>query len=411
MVGQIRSCGCPVNDFGGLGRRATFVGMARDTSQTFLLLEGGDFFDTGINYGKQKAEVTLKSMGLMAYDGIVLGEKDFSFGVDYVLERTKALKLPVLVANLYDKETKEPVFSSSRIARLSDDLKVLLIGVIANGLNLPAQFDRERFTIGSPRNAIQRELDGLKEDADLLVVISHMSVKDARGLARDFPAIDLIVCGHEGRPMRKLVKYTNAYVLQVTAEGEYMGIAHAVLDSKKKIARIMTHFEALSKQYPDDEAVVKLFDAYDLEIALKEKTDLPAGVFDENRAALKFVGAAACKDCHPDTYEQWLDTRHSHAFGILEGENRQYDRDCTPCHTTGFYELGGFVSLARTPDLTNVQCEACHGNGHQHVQDTDSAPAKKAREACKDCHTNDQTPEFDFATLWGRISHQEQQNR
>jgi hypothetical protein len=294
--------------------------------------------------------------------------------------------------------------------QFSDGLRVLVVGVTSGGLDLPPQFDRERFTIGSPRDALQRELEGSKEKADLVVVIAHMELRDAQNLARDFPAIDVIVCGHEGRPVRRLTKSTNAYILQITSEGEYMGLAHAVLDSKKKIAKIVTHFEPLSKHYADDAAIVKLFDAYDLQIAFKEKTHLPAGIFEDQKYAPKYTGAGACKGCHMETYEQWQETKHAHAFGILEGENREYDRDCTPCHTTGFYELGGFVSLPRTPGLTNVQCEACHGNGNSHVSDPESPLPKNAREACKGCHTSHMSPQFDFETYWGRIAHKEEQN-
>jgi hypothetical protein len=43
--------------------------------------------------------------------------------------------------------------------------------------------------------------------------------------------------------------------------------------------------------------------------------------------------------------------------------NKDYtaDAECLSCHTTGYGQPGGFVSVAETPKLVGVQCEVCHG--------------------------------------------------
>jgi hypothetical protein len=45
--------------------------------------------------------------------------------------------------------------------------------------------------------------------------------------------------------------------------------------------------------------------------------------------------------------------------------NKDYtaDAECLSCHTTGYGQPGGFVSVAETPKLVGVQCEVCHGPG------------------------------------------------
>ena len=115
MVGEIRSCGCASQDYGGLGRRATFLESYRALAESFLLLEGGDFFGVDVNYGEEKADLTLQAMAYMGYDGIVLGENDFSLGLAYIRDKVTELRLPVVMANVYDPGTGELIFPATRI--------------------------------------------------------------------------------------------------------------------------------------------------------------------------------------------------------------------------------------------------------------------------------------------------------
>ncbi len=92
----------------------------------------------------------------------------------------------------------------------------------------------------------------------------------------------------------------------------------------------------------------------------------------------KYVGAKKCKACHIKQYKAWKKTTMATSFKNLKpginaeakkkaglDPNKDYtaDADCLKCHTTGYGKPGGFKSIAETPKLANVQCEACHGPG------------------------------------------------
>lgn len=406
MLGEIRSCGCAAKDLGGLGRRASYVVTVRDSTENFLALEGGDFFGSELNYGKEKADLTLKAMAWMRYDGVVIGENEFGFGLDYIVKRPRELGVPVIVANLRDAKTDTLLFPPTRELTLPSGLRVGLIGVISRGLKFPPQVDADAIRIEEPISVVERYAKELEGRVDLIVVLAHMP----RGLAQAIPqrvlAVDLVVSGHEGKPMRRIRRFGRAFVLQVADRGRYVGVAHAALNEERKISSLVTDVSPLTTAWEDHEAIAKLFRSYDLSVAAKEETNIPAAVF-EARAGLKkpFAGSQACEDCHEDIYAQWLTTKHAHAIDVLKEQSRHYDRDCTPCHTTGFYRLGGFENIAVTPELVNVGCESCHGNGHDHVEDTDVPPDGDPVGACRECHTVDQTPDFDFDTYWDRIRH------
>ena len=101
-------------------------------------------------------------------------------------------------------------------------------------------------------------------------------------------------------------------------------------------------------------------------------------VFVSAANAADYIGAKKCKACHMKQFKAWKKTNMSTSFENLKagvkGEEKKKagldpekdyttDKDCLRCHTTGYGQPGGFESLEKTPDLTDVQCESCHGPG------------------------------------------------
>ncbi len=96
-----------------------------------------------------------------------------------------------------------------------------------------------------------------------------------------------------------------------------------------------------------------------------------------NVDAAKYIGAKKCKACHMKQYKAWQKTNMATSFENLKAgvkvaekkaagiEDKDYTADagCLKCHTTGYGQEGGFVSMEKTPKLANVQCESCHGAG------------------------------------------------
>ena len=403
-MGQIRSCGCVEKDVGGLGRRATFVKIARDTSENLVLLDGGDFFGTKINYGKEKAEITLKAMAVMGYDGVVIGEKDLGLGVNYLIGLVEKIGLPVLLANVYYSDSDSLLFPPRTRFSLASGRNVTLIGVISNKIPLPPQVRIGELTVRSPETAVRANLSKT-DPKDLVIILAHMDKGEAIRLAEQIDGIDLIVCGHEGRAVRKVRKFNGAYILQIPKEGRFMGVAGGTLDKSGCIQELKVKTEGLTKAYPDHEAIAKLFKAYDMDISIKEQSKTPKGLYNSIERGENFSGTESCGKCHAKIYESWQKTAHAHAFATLEAQSRQYDRDCTPCHTTGFYSEGGFVNVEATPELINVQCEACHGKGAKHSKSPEKAIEHGSRHSCMQCHVPRHSPGFFFEEYWKRIEH------
>ena len=113
-----------------------------------------------------------------------------------------------------------------------------------------------------------------------------------------------------------------------------------------------------------------------------------------------YLGSTACAECHEEVVVGWKTTPHAHAFETLkeQGEEKQSAQGCIKCHVVAFEKDGGFIDMALTPELINVQCEACHGAGRQHAESEDSADivGKPDEALCRTCHTEGQDKNFDY---------------
>ncbi len=102
-------------------------------------------------------------------------------------------------------------------------------------------------------------------------------------------------------------------------------------------------------------------------------------VNDHNREAFKdevpppvepgkasFIGVEACTKCHEAERKFWDQTGHASAYATLASQHKEFNLDCVSCHVTGYGKAGG-STVTHVQNLTNVQCEVCHGPGSLHA--------------------------------------------
>jgi len=119
-----------------------------------------------------------------------------------------------------------------------------------------------------------------------------------------------------------------------------------------------------------------------------------------------YVGSQVCADCHENEFETFLQhARKSKSFKSVEmmkkGLTAEELRGCYKCHTTGYGEPGGFVSVEKTPHLQNAGCEVCHGPGSLHVEseDPEDIISEVSMGNCVSCHNSERVAAFKFKPL------------
>lgn len=138
-----------------------------------------------------RAKLILQSMAAMKYDGMVVGERDLSLGLPFLLDAAKEAKVPLLSANLVDPGGK-PLFTG-HLAFQDGSLKVCVVALS------PAGSYGATLTHQDPAQAAQRELQAVAgEGCAVKVLLANLPRSELEDTLKKVPGFDLVASAHDG---------------------------------------------------------------------------------------------------------------------------------------------------------------------------------------------------------------------
>ena len=210
-------------------------------------------------------------------------------------------------------------------------------------------------------------------------------------------------------------------IVRIGHKGQHAGIAGAFRQTDGSY-KIEYQLIDMTEDYltPKDAAIeakdpiLKLLQSYSdevksskfLEEAVKKKSPHNAQILYRG-GKLNYVGADACKSCHPQEHAIWAKTKHSDALTYLEPKHafrptgRNFDPECVTCHVVGLEFTSGFESVENTPKLMHVGCENCHGPGSGHAANSNDKDLLKLLSPWK-TNAKDHLPNKDLLTQIGK---------
>jgi hypothetical protein len=404
----------------------------RTQSGPVLLVDAGDLLPPAVDtQGRLKGEVLARAYHMMAYDAITLGETDILYGPAYLNNLISGNELPVVSINV-GAGNADTVRSAGSLNPMPpyvikdvNGVKVAVVGMVNQRVLLPKAVT-DSIGLGPMEERLEEVLPEIEARSDIIVALAHVgSVLRAKSLAGSFPELDVVVAAHV-EPIEEpyYEEVGSSIVAYVRDRGRFMGRLNLLLDDEnKKVIGFGHEMVPMGPSIPDDSGVLKLLTEYiDRLKILVASTAFRPTLKDLRVPPAHFVTARACRDCHEEQYAQWSETSHARAFASIEHRNRDFDPDCQECHTTGFRYVTGFITPRGTPQFKNVQCEACHGPGGDHVKapeahaDTLGSPAdtiesgprpygRITEKVCIRCHTRNNSPEFEYEKYLKKVVH------
>jgi 2',3'-cyclic-nucleotide 2'-phosphodiesterase (5'-nucleotidase family) len=199
----------PVNGLGGLARVATLKRNVAAAGSTPLVILAGDFLSSSVASSIFKGKQMIDGLNAMGLDIATLGNHEFDFGKDILLQRMAESKFQYVVANIIDQDTGRPVGGAAAYTvRSFNGLKVGFFGLCLVDDEISRE-KRRGLQLLNPLDAAKGSVTALqREGADVIVAITHLSYGQDRELARRYPEINVIVGGHEHYPIDAVVGST-----------------------------------------------------------------------------------------------------------------------------------------------------------------------------------------------------------
>lgn len=262
-----------IGGVGGVERLAYLVARERARSARVIHLDSGDCFQGAPIFNLYQGEPEIRSMSELGMDAAVVGNHEFDQGAtNYATQIERWRTFPLLAGNyIFEDESLPWNNTLNRNVQPYTILNVqgLRVGVIGLGnlsslSSLPEQGNSLGIIATETIETAQMWVDQLRPEVDLVVLVTHMGVRDDEEIARKVRGIDLIMGGHlhivlnppsqvqdpDGRTV--LVTHSGAFL-------KYMGRLDVVLRKPSDPAEAaLNGFEVVShrfKVFPIDSRV------------------------------------------------------------------------------------------------------------------------------------------------------------
>jgi len=235
-------CSCPNEPDGGIARRATLVKKIRKENHDTLLLDSGAFLSSGlmdeytqnVELDKQRALVNLKAIELMQYDALAIGDDEFNFGRDFLKENTGKASSAFISCNIFTT-TSSGANTALFKPYLIKEVAGVKIGIIAV-TNLSARQKVTGLEFLEPKLAVRQGVEALKKNnADIILLLSHLGEAEDLNLIKDISGIDILVISHNRVKEEPSTKIGSTLFLRPSWQGRKLGKLVLTLKDKKII--------------------------------------------------------------------------------------------------------------------------------------------------------------------------------
>ena len=236
---------------GGLAELTTLIKFMRSVEPNVFLFDSGDIF-TGALSKLTDGALMFEFMTTMGYDAMAIGNHEFDYGQEVLQWQKNRVAFPVLGANLFFKGTEHP-FAQRHTVIERNGVRIGVIGILGQdaGTTAVAPGSTDGLDITSPAVAIQRSVTELRDDVDLIVVLTHqghtapmqtdaeVDPRLARDIDKDITlagavkGIDVLFGGHADAGTWEPVVNpdTGTLIMQTFGQATYLGYLQLTLDA------------------------------------------------------------------------------------------------------------------------------------------------------------------------------------
>lgn len=250
---------------GGYANLAGYINHYRETEPNAILLHAGDDFQgspvSTISKGRSQVDI----LNIVKPDAFAVGNHEFDYTADTLIERMSHAEFPVLSANTIWEETGKRVFTPDTILTVGG-VKIGVVGMIVEDLlRETTNAATKGIAIKNRDESIQESLDRLNPITDIQILLSHRGVWSDSSIAETFTDFELIVGGHSHTTLPEPKVVNGTPIVQAGSYGRYLGVVHFDVDT---VANSVVSYDGqiirtVKGVYPEDERIAEVVAKYE----------------------------------------------------------------------------------------------------------------------------------------------------
>lgn len=232
----------------GFAKISTIINMIKQQKNpNTLVLDAGDTLHGMPIVNISRGENAIKVLDAVGYDFMTLGNHDFNYGYQRVLELEKSAKVKMLNANIVDANGVN-IFTPYEIVE-KDGIKIGIFGLATpETAYKTSPKNVEGLTFEDPIEISKDMVEQLEDKTDIIIALAHIgldesSVVTSKKIAESVDGIDIIVDGHSHTQLPEGLLVNNTLIVQTGEYDKNLGIVDIEFTNgniTKKEAKLMS---------------------------------------------------------------------------------------------------------------------------------------------------------------------------
>lgn len=236
------------------------TGIKKYRDENTILLDAGDFCDfmrlemTGTE-GMAAAEL----LAAGGYDGAAVGNNETFDDVSSFEKLVSKASVPYISCNISCSDGSDIKGLHKSIILKRAGVRFLIIGVSPD---LQEFYELFGFKYTYFADAVRGELDKNKGDYDICILLSHLGLKEDRGLTQMIEGIDIVIGGHSHVFLEEIIWENGVPISQMGCYAERLGIMEFDIQKKDDGYEIVTdnftgRYE-LASSFEEDKNIIEI---------------------------------------------------------------------------------------------------------------------------------------------------------